>query len=239
MTCVSKWEVACGFFLSLKAILSPETKRLFYNTLSNCHEVGATHRASLGSCMLTFFIPHVPQVFLFQQGFCVSEKELFCFLDLVILCLKIPPWLQFPSGSYPGHKKIHTSLLIFKTENLHCSSMPINKCGTNLPHIICICKACISCLPQETTHSFAPQKWKSRQICPLERSLFNFLVNSNDLFIKKRADEIFYMRYNDLFIKKRHSDIIILKKNEFCWRNKWWWQVWADFVKERGLQIDN
>lgn len=46
----------------------------------------------------------------------------------------------------------------------------------------------------------------------MERSLFNFLVNSNDLFIKKRADEIFYMRYNDLFIKKRHSDIIILKK---------------------------
>lgn len=46
----------------------------------------------------------------------------------------------------------------------------------------------------------------------MERSLFHFLVNINDLFIKKRADEIFYIRYNDLFIKKRHSDIILKKK---------------------------
>lgn len=113
--------------MSLKAILSPETKKLFYNTLSNCHEVGATNWASLGSCMLTFFIPHVPQVFLFQQGFCVSEKELFCFLDLVILCFKISPLAPFPPGSCPGHKKYHITLLIFKIANLYCSSIPINK----------------------------------------------------------------------------------------------------------------
>lgn len=127
MTCVSKWEVACGFFLSLKAILSPETKKLFYNTLSNCHEVGATNWASLGSCMLTFFIPHVPQVFLFQQGFCVTEKELFCFLDLVILCFKISLLAPFPSGSCSGHKNYQITLLIFKIANLYCASISINK----------------------------------------------------------------------------------------------------------------
>lgn len=145
MTYVSKWEAACGFFLSLKAILSPETKGLFYSSLSNCHEVGAKSQASLGSCMLTFFIPHVPQVFLLQQGFCVSEKELFCFLDLVILCLKIPHQLLISfwncSGHnfyfiYPWKKKL--------TANLCCFSLPSNKLRTNFLFLIGICKALVS-----------------------------------------------------------------------------------------------
>lgn len=214
MTCVSKWEVACGFFLSLKAILSPETKKLFYNTLSNCHEVGATNWASLGSCMLTFFIPHVPQVFIFQQGFCVSEKELFCFLDLVILCFKISPLAPFPPGSCPGRKKYHITLLIFKIANLYCSSIPINKKGIDLLYFICIFKAFASCFPQWTSHSFAPQKWKSGQIWPLKRSLFQLFVNINDLFIKKRA-------------KVLHKEILKHWNTcKVCWRNKWW--LWAD-----------